>query len=404
MNSPAAAVGPMSGYRVVDLTIAMAGPLAAMRFGDLGADVVKVEPVTGEWQRHAPAGAAHGRRINASFLALNRNKRSLAVDLKSDAGRGILLELAATADVFIQNYRPGVAARLGVDFESIRAVNPSIVYVSMSGYGEDGPYAFRPGQDMLLQAMSGAMYNVGRVEDPPQAAGTYACDAITAYSAVEGTLAALLHRARTGEGQLVQVNMLDSAIAVQAQELAIFTVGGIPQTRGHEPHGHPYIRAPYGAFATSDGYIALAMPNLAQLGRLIGSERLQEMDDIVDGNGNRDEITAIVSAALRTRSTGEWLELLLDNGIWVGPVYSYQDLLADPQVKHNGSFVTYDHPTEGTVTTPGFPFRLSATPPAVRSGAPLTGQHTKDILAELGHGGSDVETLLATGVVGHEDL
>ncbi|MFG1704367.1 CoA transferase [Nonomuraea sp. M3C6] len=239
-------MGVLDGYRVVDLSIAMAGPLAAMRLGDLGADVVKVEPVTGEWQRHTPAGGATGNRVNASFLSLNRNKRSLAVNLKSDEGREIVHRLAATADVFLQNYRPGVAERLGMDYDTISGLNPGIVYVSMSGYGETGPYTSRPGQDLLLQAMSGAMLSTGREGDPPAPAGTYAIDAITAYSAFEGALAALLHRERTGEGQRVSVNMLDAAIAVQMQELSIFTVGGVPQRRGREPHGHTYIRAPYG--------------------------------------------------------------------------------------------------------------------------------------------------------------
>ena len=263
-------MGVLSGYRVIDLTIAMAGPLAAMRLGDLGADVIKVEPTGGEWQRHTAAGGAAGKQVNASFLSLNRNKRSLAVDLKSAEGREIVLDLARGSDVFLQNYRPGVAERLGMDYESIRAARPDIVYVSISGYGESGPYANRPGQDMLLQAMSGAMLNVGRAGDPPAPAGTYAVDAITGYGAFEGALAGLLHRERTGEGQLVTVNMLDSAIAVQAQELSIYTVGGVPQHRGREPHGHTYIRAPYGTFATADGYLALAFPHLADLGELLG--------------------------------------------------------------------------------------------------------------------------------------
>jgi crotonobetainyl-CoA:carnitine CoA-transferase CaiB-like acyl-CoA transferase len=160
-------VGVLDGYRVLDLSVAMAGPLAAMRLGDLGADVIKVEPVTGEWQRSAPAGGATGNQVNASFLALNRNKRSLAVDLKCAAGQEIVRRLAASSDVFIQNYRPGVAARLGVDYPTIRALNPRIVYVSMSGYGETGPYAARAGQDLLLQALTGAMFSVGRESDPP---------------------------------------------------------------------------------------------------------------------------------------------------------------------------------------------------------------------------------------------
>ena len=258
----------LNGYRVLDLSVAMAGPLAAMRLGDLGADVVKVEPITGEWQRHTAAGGAAGDEVNASFLSLNRNKRSLAVDLKSSEGRCVALELVQTADVFLQNYRPGVAARLGVDYETLRALKPSLVYVSVSGYGETGPYASWPGQDLLVQAMSGALFSAGRPDEPPVAAPYFLADAVTAYSAFEGVLAALLHRERTGEGQLVQVNMLDAVIALQMQELSVHTVGGVPQTRSSQVHAHSYISAPYGIFSTADGYLSLAFaepPVLAEV-------------------------------------------------------------------------------------------------------------------------------------------
>ncbi|GAB2964537.1 CoA transferase [Streptomyces pseudoechinosporeus] len=391
--------GILHGYRVVDLSIAMAGPLAAMRLGDLGADVVKVEPPGGEWQRHTPAGGAKGAQLNASFLALNRNKRSLAVDLKSEAGRDVVLDLAREADVFLQNYRPGVAERLGMDYASIRAVNPEIVYVSISGYGDTGPYATRPGQDLLLQAITGAMYSVGRADDPPAPSGTYAIDALTAYSAFEGALAALLHRERTGEGQLVTVNMLDAAIAAQMQELSVYTVGGVPQTRGSEPHGHTYIRAPYGVFATKDGYVALAMPPLDALADALDVPELRGLDTDVAGHDSRDEITALVRRQLPHRTTEEWLQIFDERGIWAGPVHAYPEVLADPQVRHNRSFVTYQHPVEGEVTTPGFPYRFSSTPPAIHRGAPLTGEHTREILCELGYSERQSDTLHAEGSV-----
>ena len=361
--------------------------------------MVKVEPVEGEWQRHNPAGGAAGREVNASFLALNRNKRSIALNLKASEGRQIVLELAARSDVFVQNYRPGVAARLGVDYDAVSCVNPNIVYASISGYGEDGPYSSRSGQDLLLQAMTGAMFNVGRVSDPPAPSGTYVVDAITAYSAVEGVLAALLHRERTGEGQLVSVNMLDAAIAVQAQELSIFTVGRVPQRRSQESHGHVYIRAPYGAFETSDGYVAIAMPNLKVLGDLLESPDLGGMDEHVDGYEQRDAIISIVSKGLRQRTTAEWLNIFEANGIWASPVYGYADLLKDPQVQHNGSFVTYDHPTEGTVTTPGFPWKFSGTPAVVSRPAPLAGEHTEQVLEELGYDRDQISLLASQGVV-----
>ncbi|MGW8747709.1 CaiB/BaiF CoA transferase family protein [Streptomyces sp. WAC 04229] len=391
--------GVLAGYRVLDCSIAMAGPFAAQRLGDLGADVVKVEPVTGEWQRHAAAGGAAGNRINVSFLSLNRNKRSLAVDLKDPAGKEVLRRLVAGADVFLQNYRPGVADRLGVDYASLAAINPSLVYVSISGYGEDGPYAQRPGQDLLLQAMSGAMLSSGRSGEAPRAAGQYLVDAVTASTAFEGVLAALLHRERTGEGQLVTVNMLDAVTTLQMQELSVHTVGGLPQTRSAEPHAHVYIRSPYGAFQTADGYLVLAFPPLKKLGEILGEDGFLAMEDEEHGWTHRDEIFARTAARLLTRPSRHWLDAFAAAGIWAGPVYGYADLVQDPQIRHNGTFVTYDHPTEGRVTVPGFPYKFSATPPRIDRGAPLVGEHTREVLTEAGLGQREIEELFATGAV-----
>jgi crotonobetainyl-CoA:carnitine CoA-transferase CaiB-like acyl-CoA transferase len=377
----------------------MAGPFAAQRLGDLGADVIKVEPTTGEWQRFAAAGGAAGNEINVSFLSLKRNKRSLAVDLKSDGGKQIVRELIADSDVFLQNYRPGVAKRLGLDYESVRGINPSIVYVSISGYGEDGPYVNRPGQDMLLQAMTGSMLSGGRHGEPPRAAGLFLADAVTASTAFEGVLAALLHRERTGEGQLVTVNMLDALTTLQMQELSVYTVGGVPQTRGSEPNAHVYIRAPYGVFATSDGYLALAFADLDTLGRIFDEPELRGLDPEVAGWTHRDELFALVSKHLATNTTGHWLDTLLEAGVWVGPVYGYEELVNDPQVAHNGTFVEYDHPTEGRVKTPGFPYRFHATPARIDRGAPLVGEHTTEILTDLGVAPETIERLKADGTV-----
>jgi crotonobetainyl-CoA:carnitine CoA-transferase CaiB-like acyl-CoA transferase len=389
----------LSGYRVLDCTIAMAGPFAAQRLGDLGADVIKIEPPTGEWQRHVSAGGARGNRVNVSFLSLNRNKRSLAIDLKNPEGRAILLDLVRNADVFLQNYRPGVAERLGVDYETLRAINPRIVYVSMSGYGETGPYRDRPGQDLLLQAMSGAMLSSGRAGDPPLPAGQYLVDAVTAYTAFEGALAALLHRERTGEGQLVKVNMLDAIVTMQMQELSVFTVGGLPQRRTDEPHAHVYIRAPYGVFATKDKFIALAFPPLQKLAAAIDAPELAGMNDEVDTFARRDEIFAIVRDRLRTRTTAEWLKNFADVDIWAGPVYGYADLVDDPQIAQNGAFVEYEHPTEGHVKTPGFAINFSRTPSTVARGAPLAGQHSREVLRELGLDDKRIDDLIAARVV-----
>ena len=394
--------GALGGYRVIDCSIAMAGPLATQRMGDLGAEVIKVEPVTGEWQRHVSAGRARGNRINVSFLSMNRNKKSLALDLKSERGREVLYQLVRTADVFLQNYRPGVAKRLGVDYESLVALNPKLVYVSMSGFGETGPYSGRPGQDLLLQAMSGAMMSTGADGTPPQPAGQFLVDAATAYTAFEGTLAALLYRERTGEGQLVEVNMLDSIIAMQMQELSVYSVGGIPQSRSSEPHAHAYIRSPYGVFATSDSFVVLAFAPLATLGELIGEPSFKGLDDETDSWTKRDEVFSKVRARLVLNSTAHWLEVFDKAGIWAGPVYGYADVLRDPQVQHNKSFIEYDHPTEGRVVTPGFPYRFSKSPAALSRPTPLIGQDSRDVLASIGISGDEIEALFADGVVAEE--
>ena len=397
-------MGVLTGYRVLDCSIAMAGPFAAQRLGDLGADVIKIEPVGGEWQRHVAAGGARGNRVNVSFLSLNRNKRSLAIDLKSADGKALLLDLVHGADVFLQNYRPGVAQRLGVDYDSLAAINPRLVYVSMSGYGESGPYVNRPGQDLVLQGMSGAMLSAGREGEPPTPAGQYLVDAVTAYTAFEGALAALLHRERTGEGQKVEVNMLDAITTIQMQELSVFTVAHKPQARSAEPHAHVYIRAPYGAFATSDGFIIVAFPQLRKFGRLIGEPSFAAMDDETDTWTRRDEIFARTRERLKLRSSAHWLDLFAANDIWAGPVFGYADLLADPQVAHNGTFVEYDHPTEGHVKTPGFPIRFSRTPSRVERGAPLAGEHSRAVLREMGKTDPEIDALLARGVIGEAQV
>ncbi|QSB45208.1 CoA transferase [Tsuneonella flava] len=389
----------LEGIRVLDCSIAMAGPFAAQRMGDMGADVIKVEPTSGEWQRHASAGGAAGNKINVSFLSLNRNKRSLAVDLKAPEGKVILIDMVREADVFLQNYRPGVAERLGVDYETLSAINPRLIYISMSGYGEDGPYRDLPGQDLLLQGMSGAMMSTGSAGAPPSPAGQYLVDAIAAYSAFEGALAALFHRERTGEGQLVQVNMLDAIATIQMQELSVFSVGGKPQARSAEPHAHSYIRAPYGVFATSDGYITVAMASLAKLEQLFEDEFFAGLSDETDGWIRRDEIFARVKGHLLKKSSAEWLAEMRARDIWAGPVYGYEDLINDPQIRHNGTFIEYDHPTEGHLKVPGFPIRFSRTPCAVKRGAPLVGEHSREVMREAGMSDDAIDALIESGVV-----
>jgi crotonobetainyl-CoA:carnitine CoA-transferase CaiB-like acyl-CoA transferase len=392
-------MGILTGYRVLDCSIAMAGPFAAQRLGDLGAEVIKIEPTTGEWQRHVSAGGAKGNQINVSFLSLNRNKKSVALNLKSEEGLSVLRDLVASSDVFLQNYRPGVAKRLGVDYETLSQLTKDLIYVSISGYGESGPYVDRPGQDMLLQALSGAMLSSGRVSEPPKPAGQFLVDAVTAAAASEATIAALLHRERTKEGQLVSINMLDVITTLQMQEISIYTIGKIEQVRSEQSHAHSYIRAPYGVFETKEDFIAIAFPSLKQFGELIGEASFESYNDEEDSWTHRDEIFAKTQERLLNKTAKEWLVLFREHGIWAGEVYGYKDLVNDPQIAHNKTFVEYDHPTEGHIKAPGFPFKFSKSPGSVAKGAPLIGEDTRDILKTLGYSQEKIETLLKTGNV-----
>jgi crotonobetainyl-CoA:carnitine CoA-transferase CaiB-like acyl-CoA transferase len=377
----------------------MAGPFAAQRLGDLGAEVIKIEPITGEWQRHVSAGGAKGNQINVSFLSLNRNKKSVALNLKSEEGLSVLRDLVASSDVFLQNYRPGVAKRLGVDYETLSQLKKDLIYVSISGYGESGPYVDRPGQDMLLQALSGAMLSSGRVSEPPKPSGQFLVDAVTAAAASEATIAALLHRERTKEGQLVSINMLDVITTLQMQEISIYTVGKIEQVRSEQPHAHSYIRAPYGVFETKEDYIAIAFPSLKQFGELIGEPSFETYNDEEDSWTHRDEIFAKTQERLLNKTAKEWLVIFREHGIWAGEVYGYKDLVNDPQIAHNKTFVEYEHPTEGHVKAPGFPFKFSKSPASVAKGAPLIGEDTSAVLKTLGYSQEKIDTLLKTGNV-----
>ena len=392
-------MGILTGYRVLDCSIAMAGPFAAQRLGDLGAEVIKIEPIAGEWQRHVSAGGAKGNQINVSFLSLNRNKKSVALNLKSEEGLSVLRDLVASSDVFLQNYRPGVAKRLGVDYETLSQLKKDLIYVSISGYGESGPYVDRPGQDMLLQALSGAMLSSGRVSEPPKPSGQFLVDAVTAAAASEATIAALLHRERTKEGQLVSINMLDVITTLQMQEISIYTVGKIEQVRSEQPHAHSYIRAPYGIFETKEDYIAIAFPSLKQFGELIGEASFESYNDEEDSWTHRDEIFAKTQERLLNKTAKEWLVLFREHGIWAGEVYGYKDLVNDPQIAHNKTFVEYDHPTEGHIKAPGFPFKFSKSPGSVAKGAPLIGEDTRDVLKTLGYSQEKIEALLTSGNV-----
>ncbi len=398
-NTPA---GALAGIRVIDLTQMLAGPMCGMRLGDLGADVIKVEPPgKGEFNRTHTLSGAYVNGESATFLALNRNKRSVAINLKHPDGLQAFRDLVKTADVLIQNFRAGVTDRLGVGFEDLARINPRLVYCSISGYGQSGPYRDRPGQDLVVQGYSGSMWSVGKAGDPPIPGALWAADTMTGYQAVIGILGALMARAHTNRGQHVDVDMLSVVMDAQSQELVTFLNTGIEAQRSEESSAHVAITAPYGVYETADGWITLAMCPLPALGEAIGVDRLKEMDDVDDGVRYRDEIYRLVRPAMKARTSAEWLTILDRHNVWAGPVYTHEELANDPHVVAMGMISEIEHPRAGSVRMPTPPIRLSDTKLAIAQPPPLLGEQTEEILASLpGYDASRVAALAESGAIG----
>jgi crotonobetainyl-CoA:carnitine CoA-transferase CaiB-like acyl-CoA transferase len=391
----------LEGIRVLDFTQMMMGPWASQFLADMGADVIKVErPGAGEWERglHAVGELLDGQ--SPFFLAMNRNKRSVALNLKHGRGRDVCRRLAERCDLVMENFRPGVMDRLGLGYEDLRTVNPSIVYVSGSGFGPDGPYVDRPGQDLLIQAMSGLAAYGGRRDDPPTPAGSSIVDASTALLLAFSAMVALFHRARTGEGQRVDVSLFDTAVALQCQELAAFMNLDRRFDRSEAGIGGAWLSAPFGIYRTADGWLALAMTSLPVIGELLDLPELARYDDERAAYDHRDEVKELVQRRLVERPMAEWLELLATRDVWCAPVRTFDDVVDDPQVAHNQLLTTVPHPNDGrAVRVVGVPMRFSATPGTIRSGPPAVGQHTDEILRELGFDDDELRAMHDEGVV-----
>ncbi len=389
----------LDGVRVLDFTQMMLGPWGTQFLGDMGADVIKIErPQVGEWERGL---AAMGELLNGTspfFLAMNRNKKSLTVDLKDPRGKAIVYKLAETADLVVENFRPGVLDRLGLGYDELKKINPSIVYVAGSGYGPDGPYVARPGQDLLMQALSGIVAQTGRGDEPTPTATSFV-DASTALMLAFSAMVGLFHKERTGQGQRIDVSLFNTAVALQCQELAAFMNMDLHWERSQSGIGAPWLAAPFGIYRTQDGYMALSISSLAVVGEILDLPALADYDTPRRAYEHRDTLRPMIQERIATNTTDHWLERLLARDVWCAKVQDFEDLMNDPQVAHNELIQTIHHPDAGVIRVIGVPVKFSETPGAIRLAPPRVGEHTGAILAELGYTAGQIDALRAEGVI-----
>jgi crotonobetainyl-CoA:carnitine CoA-transferase CaiB-like acyl-CoA transferase len=390
----------LNGLRVLDFTSQLSGPYCAMLLADLGADVVKVEPRdAGDNMR---SFAPHVNGESAPFMTINRNKRSITVDLKAPDGVAVALRLAARADVVLENWRPGTAARLGVGHEHVRAVNPPVIYCSISGFGQTGPYASRGGFDRIALGMAGVMSVNGPEDGPPYPIPIPVADIGTGMFAAIAVLAALAYRARTGEGQTIDTSLLETPIAWSVYEASsYFATGQVPRRLGP---GHR-TSAPYQAFRTSDGWITIgagAQHIWENVCRVLDTEDLLADPRFATGTlrvKHRAELEALLAPRLAAKPTAVWLERFEAAGVPAGPILAYDQVFADPHVKAREMAVDVVHPAAGPGRVLGMPFKLSATAATVRRPAPRLGEHTAEILREAGYDEAAIRDLVTRKIV-----
>ena len=392
---------PLAGYRVLELAHLIAGPVCGMYLADMGADVVKIEQPTGGDASRTAYGTHVGGE-SAVFVTVNRNKRSAAIDLAQPEGRAAFERLVARADVVLEAYRGGVAERLGIDWARLAPLNPRLVYCSLSAFGPDGPWREKPGVDMLVQAMGGVMAVTGDPDGPPALCGAPVLDTIGSLMAGQGILTALLHRERTGEGQRVDVSLLNGTLLAHAARLSVFLATG--EEPGRWGSGHPYL-VPFQALQAGDGWVYVAVwvdrlwtPFCEAIGRpeLAGDPRFATRADRL---GRRAELTALLAEVFRTRPVAEWMSRLEAHDVLCAPVNRYADLPSDPQVIASGMLVEQEHPRAGRLRTLDTAIRFNRTPGGIRTPAPALGEHTDAVLTEAGLEPVEVARLRSNRVI-----
>ena len=384
----------LSRLRILDLTRVRAGPTCVRQFADFGADVIKVENTVAE--------DMGGPRDGPDFQNLHRNKRSITLDLKSPAGKDILMRLVKTADVVVENFRPDVKDRLGIDYESLRKVNKRVILASISGFGQDGPYRARPGFDQIAQGLSGIMSVTGKPGEGPMRVGCAVADVGGGLLAALGIMTALLERETSGEGQWVQSNLLQAAIQLLDFQAARYTMSGeIPEQVGND---HP-TNMPTSAYATADGHINVAAAG-NRMWRIvcdaIGRPELVEHQDFKNAEDrarNRKALNREMARGLATKPSAEWVEIFNKAGVPCGPIYRMDQVFADPQVQHIQAAAEVTHPRLGTLRLINQPVKLSRTPAKLASATPERGEHTEEILLEMGFNSQEVKKLKSERIV-----
>jgi crotonobetainyl-CoA:carnitine CoA-transferase CaiB-like acyl-CoA transferase len=387
--------------KVLDLSQIMAGPLSSMILGDLGAEVIKVEPPEGDAARVMGDTFLHGQ--SDYLLSLNRNKRSMVIDLKMESGREIFYRLARQADVLLENFRPGTVEKLGVDYPTVSRLNPRIIYCSVSGFGQEGPYRDRPAMDPIIQAMGGLMGITGDPRTGPAKVGSPISDFIAPLLATIGILGGLYLRQKTGEGQKVEISMLNGIIFSLIPRQAYFFVKNksLPLTGNRH-----YQIAPCNAYPTKDGQYVMVIVHTQKhwanfceaLGRmdLPGDARFLTNADRLK---NVTELDGLLTDLFQQRTQREWVDYLAPRGVMIGPVYRMDQLFQDPQVVHNQMVAEIDHPVAGKIKTIRTPISFSTSPLKIKRPPPLLGQHTEEILLELGYTRKEIERCKRTGSV-----
>ncbi len=393
---------PLEGYRVLDLSRILAGPFCTMVLADQGAEVIKVErPDIGDDTRTWGPPFAGGE--SAYYLCCNRNKKSIVVDLKKESGRELILELAKTSDVFIENFTPGLTKKFGLSYDDLREINPRLVYASISAYGQDGPYRDRPGYDMVLSAVGGLMHITGERDGPPCKVGVAITDVVTGLYASGAITSALLWRERSGKGQYLDICLLDAQVSGLANIASNYLVAGKEATRWGTAHESI---VPYQVFNTADRPIAIAAANqklwtsfCLAIGKWdwVDDERFESNPKRVE---NRDVLLPKIEETLSQKTCDEWMEILVEAAVPCGPVNDMAHLFADPQVIHRNMIAEIEHPTIGTLRLGGIPVKYSETPGSVRMHPPLLGEHTDEVLTEvLDYDAQEVAELREQGVV-----